>query len=195
MIGRKNSLVSLTSRSPRKQLAFALLVSERMLPGLIEFAKDTDFDASCYIEAKRAAWEALQTGTIDAALDQVCLQGASDTEEFSHELTSYALNAALAMSDILEFVLDGRADHIMQVFTLARDSIDLYLSGLESSVASSREKASWIADHPWMRQEQRQEEEDLAFVSGLPDQFERDTFSVLKECAGIQTPLLPLTAS
>src|SRR5215467_3436357 len=114
MIGQEKSL-SIASVSPKKQLAFALLVFERMLPGLIEFAKETQFDASCYLEAKKAAWEALQTGTIDEALNQVCTKRAPDTEEFSQELTSYALNAALAMSEILEFVLDGRADHIMQV--------------------------------------------------------------------------------
>lgn len=47
MIGPQNSVVSITSLSPKKQLAFALLVFERMLPGLTAFAKDTDFNLSC----------------------------------------------------------------------------------------------------------------------------------------------------
>jgi len=141
------------------------------------------------LEAQKAAWEALQNSTVDEAFNQICTEGAPDTEDFSHELT---LNAALAMSDILEFVSDGRADHIMQVVTLARDSIHLYLSGLESSILSSREKASRIAEHPLMRREQRREERDLAFLSGLPDHFDSNVISVLKERARTQPPLLPL---
>lgn len=191
MIGQEKPLISIASLSPKKQLAFALLAFERMLPSLIEFAKDTHFDASCYMEAEKAAWEALETNTVDEALNQMCAQRAPDTEEFSHELTSYALNAALAMSDILEFVLDGRADHIMQVLTLARDSIHLYLSDLESSVVSSRERTNRIADHPLMRQERHREEEDLTFVTGLPDHFDNNVVSVLKDRARTQPPLLP----
>jgi uncharacterized protein len=195
MIGHENPLVSITSLSPQKQLAFALLVLERMLPSLITFAKDTDFDASCYLEAKKAAWEALQTSTVDEALNQVCMESAPDTENFSHDLTSYALNAALAMSDILEFALDGRTDHIKQVLTLARDSIYLYLSSVDSSVVSSREKENRIAEHPLMQQEQRREEHDIAFLSGLSDRFDSDVISALKERANTQPPLLPLTGS
>jgi uncharacterized protein len=192
MIGEEKTLVPLTTLSPKKQLAFALLVFERMLPGLIAFSKDTGFDDSCYLRAKDAAWTALQDGAVDQALNQECIKGAPDTEKFSHELTSYALNAALAMSDIVEFTLDKRADHITYVSTLARDSVHLYLSSLESSVVSSPEEDSKIASHPLMQQEQRREEEDIRFLSGLPDQFDKDAISALRARASTQPPLLPL---
>ncbi len=192
MIGEKESLVSVSALSPKKQLAFALLLFERMLPSLIAFSKDTCRDESCYLRAKDAAWAALQNGPVDQALNQACVRSAPDTEEFAHELTSYALNAALAMSDIVEFTLDGKPDHIAYVLTLVQDSLYLYLSSLEPSVASSPEKDSRIASHPLMQRERRREEEDIRFLSELPDQFDKNSISILKARASKQVPLFSL---
>jgi uncharacterized protein len=193
MIGEEKSSVSVPNLSPKKQLAFALLVFERMLPSLAAFSKDTGFDDSCYLKAKDAAWAALQNGAVDRALNQMCIRSAPDTEKFSHELTSYALNAALAMSDIVEFTLDSRSDHIAYVSSLARDSVHLYLSSLEPSLVSSAEEDNKIAQHPLMQQEQGREEEDIKFLSGLPDQFDSNAISALKARATTQAPLVPLT--
>jgi hypothetical protein len=191
MISEKESLGSLLSLSPKKQLAFALLVFERMLPSLIAFSKETGFDDSCYLQAKDAAWAALQDGAVDQTLNQACIKSAPDTEQFTHELTSYALNAALAMSDMVEFTLDIRADHIMYVLTLVRDSIHLYLSNLDPAVVSSPERDSRIASHPLMQLEQQREEDDIKFLSGLPDQFDNNVISALRARADRQGPLLP----
>src|SRR6266496_2960729 len=102
MIGEGEFPASVVALSAKKQLAFALLVFERMLPSLIAFSKDTGFDASCYLRAKEAVWAALQNGPVDQELNRACIQRAPDTEDFSHELTSYALNAALAIGYIVE---------------------------------------------------------------------------------------------
>lgn len=195
MICGEQFLVSLASLSPKKQLVFSLLVFERMLPGLIAFSKDTGFDDSCYLQAKDAAWAALRNSSVNQALNQACIRSAPDTEKFSHELTSYALNAALAMSDIMEFTLDGRSDHIGHISTLARDSVNLYLSRLEPSFVSSAEEDNRIAQHPLMQQEQRREEEDIKFLSGLPDQLDKNVISTLKARASTQAPLLPLATN
>lgn len=194
MIGEAKSLVSIATLSPKKQLAFALLIFERMLPRLIVFSKATGFDGSCYLQAKDAAWAALQDNPVGQALGRACIRNAPDTEKFSHDSTSYALNATLAISDIVEFTLDGSADHIAHVVTLAQDSVHLYLSSLEPSLISSPEEDSRIARHPLMRQEQRREEEDLRFLSRLPDQFDSKIISALKARASAQTPLLPIAA-
>jgi uncharacterized protein YjaG (DUF416 family) len=191
MIGEEKSLVPLTTLSPKKQLAFALLVFERMLPGLIAFSKDTGFDDSCYLQAKDAAWGALQNSTVDQKLNQACIGNAPDTEKFSHDLTSYALNAALAISDTLEFIVDHRPDHIAYVSTLATDSVHLYLSSLSQSVVSFPLEDKKIAEHPLMRQELGRQEEDIKFLAGLPDQFDKNAVSILKARASSQAPLLP----
>ena len=191
MIGEEKSLASLAALSPKKQLAFALLVLERMLPSLAAFSKDTGLDASCYAQAEDAAWAALQSGTFDQALNQACIKTAPDTEDFSHKLASYALNAALALSDIAEFMLDGSARHIAHVSTLARDSVYLYISSLEQSVESSPEEESRVMGHQLLQREQRQQEEDIRFLSGLPDRFDQDAIPTLRVRASAQAPLLP----
>src|SRR6266545_4855293 len=159
----KQHLASLYRLSQKKQLAFALLVFERMLPSLTAFSKDTGFDDSCYLRARDAAWAALQNSWdngIDQSLNEACLNSAPDTESFSHELSSQALNAALAMSDTLEFTLDHHVDHITYVSTLARDFVHLYLSSLSPAVVSSPEEDRKIAEHPLMQAEVRRQEED-----------------------------------
>jgi uncharacterized protein YjaG (DUF416 family) len=194
MIDEEKSLVPLSTLSWKKQLSFALLVFERMMPSLTAFSKDTGFDAACYLKARDAAWAALlspEDGNIDQSLNEACLRSAPDTEAFSHELTSYALNAALAMSDILEFMLDSRTDHITYISGLAIDSVHLYLSSLGSSVVSSLEKDRETARHPLLRKEQHRQAEDVRFLSALPDQFDNDTVSALRARASTQDYLLP----
>lgn len=193
MIGNDKTQMSIATLSRKKQLAFALLIFERMLPSLVAFSKDTGFDDSCYLQAKDAAWATLQNSSVDRSLSEACLRGAPDTEKYSHELVSYALNAALAMNDIMEFTQDGCADHITSVSTLAGDSLYLYLSNLKDSVVSSPEEDSQIASHPLTQEEHRREEADIRFLAGLPEQLPDETILSLRARANTQIPLLPLT--
>lgn len=193
MIGPGKPPVSVATLSPKKQLAFGLLVLDRMLPSLVAFSMDTGFEDSCFLRAKEAAWAALEYQDLGHALNKDCVETAPDTEKFSHELTSYALNAALAVREIVEFTSDGCMDHITHLCALAGDSIYLYLSGLEESVASSSEEDTRIADHPMMQRERRREDEDIRFLSGLPDEFSNETISALRARASTQAPLLRLS--
>ncbi|HZR64794.1 MAG TPA: DUF416 family protein [Terriglobales bacterium] len=192
MVGEEKKLLACFSQT--KRLAFALLIFERMLPRLIAFSNDTGFDNSCYLNARDAAWVALQCNGIDhidQSLTQACLNNAPDTEAFSHNLTSYALNAALAIGDILEFIVDGRTDHITYISTLATDSIYLYLSGLSSAVVSSSHEGEEIAQHVLMQQEVQRQEDDIRFLSELPDQFDNKSLAAVRARARSQASLLP----
>lgn len=194
MVGQEKPLTALMALPWRKQLAFALLVFERMLPSLIAFSKDSARDASCYLKARDAAWAALhrdRDAIADQSLNDACVRNTPDTEEFSHQLTSYALNAALTMSEILQFTADGRADHVAYISTLATDSVYLYVSGLEPSIATSPERARKLAVHPLMQQELRRQEEDIGFLSGLPDDFDEETISALRARASTEPPCPP----
>jgi uncharacterized protein YjaG (DUF416 family) len=193
MIGNDKSQMSVATLSRKKQLAFALLVFERMLPSLVAFSKDTGFDDSCYLRAKDAAWATLQNGPVNRSLSEACLKGTPDTEDYSHELISYALNAALAMNDIMEFTQDGSANHITNVSTLAGDSLYLYLSSLVDSIVSFPEEDSLIASHPLMQEEHRREVADIRFLASLPEHLSDETILSLRARADTQAPLLPLT--
>jgi len=187
-------LPPISALSLKKQLAFALLVFERMLPSLIAFSKDTGFDDSCFLRGRDVAWSALQNGVVDVTQSQQCIGSAPDTEEFSHELTSCALNAALAMNDIMEFIADSRTDHVDFISTLAKDSIELYLSS-DEPVVSSPEKDRKVKEHPLMQEEVRRQQEDAAFLSGLPDEFDAQTVSAMRARSKNQGSLLPLSPS
>jgi hypothetical protein len=195
MVKEENFSAALMALPWKKQLAFALLVFERMLPSLIAFSKDTARDASCYLTARDAAWVALQNGKggiADQLLNEARIKNMPDTEEESHELTSYALNTALVMNDIVEFTVDRDTNHIVNASTLARDSVDLYLSNLDSSILSSPELDRKIKAHPLMQQEICRQKEDINFLSGLPNQFDKEIISVLRTRASAQPPMLPL---
>jgi uncharacterized protein YjaG (DUF416 family) len=193
MIGDEKSQVSIARLSRKKQLAFALLVFERMLPSLVAFSKDTGFDDSCYLQAEDAAWATLQNGSVDQSISEACLRGVPDTEDYSHDLISSALNVALAANDIIAFTQDGRAEHIITVSTLAGDSLYLYLSSLEDSVVSSPEEDSQIASHPLMQEEYQRQEADIRFLVSLPEHLSDEAILSLRARADNQAALLPLT--
>lgn len=191
MVDSEKTLPSITSFSKTKQLAFALLIFERMVPSLAAFAKDTGFDDSCYLKGRNEAWAALRNGYVEPSLSETCLKSAPDTENFTHELTSFALNAALAMSEILEFIADGETRHITYISTLAIDSVDFYVGGLDPSPVYTPELERKIAAHPLMHREQRQQEEDARFLSEHPDRFDKKIISGLRARARSQVPLIP----
>jgi uncharacterized protein YjaG (DUF416 family) len=50
-----------------------------------------------------------------------------DTENFESPLTSAALDAAVAVTNALEYCLDNEDKKIDEVATVARDTVDLYI--------------------------------------------------------------------
>jgi uncharacterized protein len=186
--------ISLSALSRAKQLAFALLVFERMLPCLSVFSKDTGLDDSYCLQARESAWKALEGKESGSrqSLSEACLKNAPDTEDYSHELTSSALNTALAMRDILEFAMGGPTDLIVDVATLAKDSIYLYLTSLETAVVSSAEQDERIASHPLMRQEMLREAEDIRYLVTLSDRFDNAMITALRARVEGLPPIIPV---
>ncbi len=174
-----------------KQLAFALLMTERMLPSLIDFSRETGFDCSCNLEGLKAVWSALQKGTVDSSLARECASNAPDTEIYSHKLTSYALNAALAIAEMMEFTADSCEDHITQIQALIRDSIYLYLGRSEGSESPGADVEVEIDKDPlWVKEVDRQEE-DAEFLLNLSELFDNRTVSLIRSRASGQESLLP----
>jgi len=180
--------------SKRKQLAFALLMFERMLPLLLTFSKRTGFDSSVHLRARAAAWNALAQKEIRAkdaswrSLSAECLKSAPNTEKYTNEFVSYALNAALSMAAVLDFIIDGSVNHILKIAELARDSVDMYLESSDPSLVSEPGTERLDA-HPLLQREHQHQKQDLEFLSALQEGFRDD---VLRKRAGAQPPLLPL---
>ena len=195
MVDEKNLVALLTTLPQKKQLAFALLIFERLLPRMTVFCEDAGVDYSCCLGAQDAAWSALKTNSKRSALyrssNQACLKNAPDTEDFTHDRTSDALNAFLTASEIMQFALDGSFDHVAFVSTLAKDSVYLYLASLEPALVTTRQEVDRISSHPFMQQELRRQEEDIKFLTALPGQFDEEIVSVIRARASSQPPILP----
>jgi hypothetical protein len=218
VFGQEQTLDSLKPLSPKKQLAFALLVFQRLLPGLTAFCKETGRDDSCFLQASEAAWQALQKrqeGSVYESFKEVCLENTPDTEDSSTVLVSDALNAAAVMINIMEFILQNRIGHLASILTLARESVAMYvdtpdpspLSPCEGdwlktgalrryagqSFLSWPEKERLIAAHPLMQRELRQEEEDIKFLAGLPERLDDEMIAILRARANSQPPTIPFS--
>jgi uncharacterized protein YjaG (DUF416 family) len=187
---------SLAKLSNRKQLAFALLLFDRMLPLLLSFSKRTGFGVSQYLDGKAALWNTLLQGDPKMksnwpALRRTCLSGAPDTEKYVGELVSHALNATLSMASKLNFADKGRLDDLTEVVALARDSIDLHIQSQEVSLISSSDASASIHNH-LMKAEFERQNRDLEFLANLPEEFTGRSASKLLSRAENQPPLIPV---
>jgi uncharacterized protein YjaG (DUF416 family) len=197
---KQNRVTLLLSDLPwKKQFAFALLILERMFPVLVYFSEETGFEPSIYLKGRASAWDALRDSKLKnelvlRSLSDACTKNAPDTESYSNELASHALNAALSTANILSFAADHKLDHIFDVMELARDSVDLYLQSLDPSPISES-GTEQLDRHPLLQREYERQAEDLRFVSALPEKISEETLSKLRGRAQAQTPLLPITIS
>jgi len=197
MAHEEQSRVQISELSPTKQLAFALLIFARMLPLLTVFCKDTGVDGSGCIQAKDVAWSDMESGSrriaLYRSLNKACIKNTPDTEDYTHEMTSDALNAFLTISGIMEFLTDGSVDHVAYISTLATDSVYLYVADLEPGLVITKEMEDRIASHPLMQQELRLEKDDIEFLAALPNQFESEAISALKARSNNQPSIVPIT--
>ena len=186
-------MITFLSLPLKKQLAFGLLIFERMLPSLVSFSRDTGRDSACFLKGRDVVWTELANnhGPVSTQrLREECDGNIPDTEEFSHRLTSFALNAALTMTELLDFIADRSTKHISYISSLATDSADLCASGLLDGAHSAQRDANLIS-HPLIQKELRTQPEDLWFLFRLPEEFDDEALAALKNRAMHQASLIP----
>jgi uncharacterized protein YjaG (DUF416 family) len=186
----------LYSLSRRKQLAFSLLLFERMMPLLEAFSQRTGFDDSIYHRGRTAAWDSLREESDTSSrvmewrhLASQCLKLAPDTEQYTDEFVSYALNAAICLSAVLEFLTDRKTSHLLEIRQSARDSVDAFLENTDMSPVSAPGTARLDA-HPLMKRENERQYQDVQFLSSLPEKFE---ISSLRRRSRNQKTIVPIT--
>lgn len=185
---------SLDSLSDSKKLAFVLLLCERMMPTFQVFGADTGFDVSRYQKYVETAWAHLDgESPVDdwAEASEVCFDSAPDTEAFDHVLTSSALNAALSIGLAMSYLSDRNIDHILEATDLARDTVALYVQSIEATSPKSLTYEE-VMNHPLLQQELLRQEEDLIFLSSLPDRVEQKEVWQIKERSQRTPGLVPL---
>src|SRR5262245_42605038 len=101
----KNDLLSLPTW---KQAAFALLCCERMLPNYLIFAKDSGWgDADTLRKALDIVWTALEEDRKAGEFREIisaCEEAIPDTERFTSDYTSAALDAAASIALLIDLL-------------------------------------------------------------------------------------------
>jgi len=180
-------------RLPRQgRLAFALLLNERMIPALYKFANEADFDSSIYRKCLNGAWSCLDRGraSFDDDCVKECLEHAPETEDYNHLLTSAALNSALSIAAMMEYMADDDVSHVVESAGLARDTAASYAQEMEA-VAPRSLSFDEVMTHTLVLRELQQQADDLEFVEALPVDIPQAAIALVKERAATMPALLP----
>ena len=166
---------SLTRLDPWKRVAFMALSCERMVPNYDRFTADSGFgDSQILRRGIDAAWSWLESDRVPDDLKSVSArveQQAPNTEGFSSPFTSAALDAANAVASLLDAINEPDGADPVEVASLARDTVDLYVQEIENLNPNDRGLEDAIRRHPLMQAELRRQRDDLTYLehwTGLP---------------------------
>lgn len=154
-----------------KKLAFMAYCCERMLPNYLSFQIDTGYgDAAPMRSALDTVWRWIGNEQAVSDLDALasaCEQQSPDTAEFSSIYTSAALDAATATAATVEALADATAKSVIDVASLARDTIDLFVQETEGLDPNDTGLERKIIEHPLMQSELRTQKESLELLRNL----------------------------
>jgi hypothetical protein len=166
----------------RHRIAFAASCCERLLPNYAAFSRMTGWgDVQALRTALDRAWAALSGDALDEAerrdLIAACDRHSPDTENFTSELTSAALDAAAAVNETLQCLSDPTASRAATVGQFAVDTVHMFLQvqcGLDPQQPDFEVR---IFAHPLMVAEIENQLSALDTLSGI----ERLTAELLQE--------------
>jgi Protein of unknown function (DUF416) len=193
----EEAVAHLLSFSSRKKLAFLVLLYERMIPELRSFCLAESRDFSIFQEAREDFWKSLADAnslTSWAQLTQDILDATPSTEDFGGLEVSFALNASLLAAETAAFIADGKDEHIVDGTRYAFDSLDFKVRvPVEEKGVYGYGLAlgDYVRAHPLVTRERQVEEEDVSFLTTLPDgQWPADIVAILHRRADSQRGLL-----
>lgn len=181
-----NHSKQLRSLPESKRLAFVILLSERLILGLLRFAEEADFDASIYQECLDIGWNSLAGTVIPinyAAKAKDCFENAPDTEQFANVATSSALNAALCIGAMMQLLADHNWYHAEEAAILARDTASLNAQLAQTAPPKSLTLQE-IMEHPIVQRELQQQADDLVFLESLEIDDTQQMVNLLRKRAG-----------
>ncbi|WP_454828404.1 DUF416 family protein [Pseudoxanthomonas wuyuanensis] len=140
-----------------KRVVFMAECCERMLPNYREFSLETGVgDIERLREALSAVWNWIETDKLPTNISELiaeCDQQAPDTSEFSSVYTSAALDAANSIAVTLEALSEATEERAIEVASLARDTVDLFVQQRSDLDPNSPELERQILEHPLMQNE------------------------------------------
>ncbi|HBK56301.1 MAG TPA: hypothetical protein DDZ76_08485 [Xanthomonadales bacterium] len=159
-----------------KRVTFMAACCERMLPNYVSFSSETYFgDAQTLKQALSEVWRWIETNHLPDDIDSLvreCDRQAPDTADFSSIYTSAALDAANSIAMTLEAMSDATEDRAIEVASIARDTVDLFVQQWSDLDPNSPGLEKLIIEAPLMQVELRRQRRCLEQLKELPD--ERD---------------------
>lgn len=165
----KELINELDQLSVTKKLAFALLICVRLMPALRKFSLETGYADCLYRDCLDNAKKQLLHPTSElnfCELAELCLAKAPDTENFDHSLTSAALNAVLAITAVINFLVDHNKEHILEVVCMVQDSLALHIQS-DKAIAPHTLPLSDIMGDTLMKEERGRQERDINLLKGI----------------------------
>ncbi len=159
-------------------VAFALACAERMFPNYQAFQAQEDWGNSHSLRvALDMAWHWLRSGTEPHNLAQAFVEveeATPDTEDFAVDLVSPALDAAVATAAVLELIVGAGLEKAVEIASLARDTVDMFVQEAESMDSSDPRLEERILAHDLMQAELASQHRDIIELS-VPE-FDLDAF-------------------
>jgi hypothetical protein len=131
------------------------------------------------------SWEELRETLFDSL---------PDSEDDGSLAAQFAVNAGLVAADIAGLAEDGQNKHVTEVVEYARDSIHAKAASEMRIFVYDRAIEEAVSRHPLVQRERQREEEDVKFLSILPEApWPQNVFSMLRDRAQSQGSLLDIT--
>ena len=155
-----------------QRLAFGAACCERSLPNYLAFSKEVGWGSMAPLrKALEITWLACEGMHPPDELVREVLVGCEavipESEDFESLYTSSALDAAVSVCGLLDFLLTGDSDHVVSAARHSTDSIDLIVQERASMDPQDPDLEYKILVHPLMQQELRRQQRDLEDVSKL----------------------------
>ena len=172
---------ALKDLSHEHKVLFMLSCCERLYPNYIAFHKKYEWGNPTILRgALDFVWALFEGKTKDEdkimTLLQQCDAVVPDTENFDSVFVSFALDSAVAVTLLFEFLLTGLVEKIIEVASLARDTVDMYIQEIECMAPDDSNLEEIILEHRLMQQELRRQRKDIKFLkdTALSDKAKYD---------------------
>ncbi len=163
----------------KRQLTFAALCCERLLPNYLTFQQDTGWgDIGPVRQALDCVWaflhdQAPSSQEIKNAIVS-CESVAPNSDDFVSLYVTSAQDACFAVCGLLDYLLENDVDKVVRAATYATDSVDLYVQEIENIAPNDPQLEQKILTHRLMQRELDQQEQDLKAIeqaSSLNQEF------------------------
>jgi uncharacterized protein YjaG (DUF416 family) len=150
------------------RILFALSCCERLLPNYLIFYKHHSWGEPKVLRyALDRVWSVLNGDEIVEEIEnliQKCDEVTPDTEDFDSIFVSPALDAASSVMLILEFVKNHSVEKVLEIASLSRDTVDMYIQELENMDSNDPNLEEKILGHHFMQRELVRQREDLELL-------------------------------